>query len=49
MEHITIKNLEDGFFRLTPDKGYVLRSNISGRKYSEAITKTPSEFEAVDE
>ena len=49
MEHITITPLSDGYVRLTPDEGYELRNKISGRLYSEVVTKDESknDYEAV--
>lgn len=47
MEHITIKDLGNGFYRLTPDEGYMLKNKINSNLYSEAVTKEPKQFEAV--
>lgn len=47
MEHITIKNLGNGFYELTPKDGYMLKNKINGNLYSEAVTKKPQMFEAV--
>lgn len=33
MEHITIKELEGGLIRLTPDNGYVIEHTPSHRTY----------------
>lgn len=47
MEHITIKDLGNGFYDLTPEEGFMLRNKMNGMTYMEAVTKTPSNYEAV--
>ena len=47
MEHIYIKELEDGFYELKPYEGYILWNENTQRKYSEAITKSTKGFVAV--
>ena len=44
MTHITIQELPDGMFQLTPDKGYQLRYGDS--YYSEAIVKNTKGWSA---
>lgn len=47
MEHIKIEELQDGFYKLTPEEGYILYNTVTQRTYSEAITKTPNQFTAI--
>lgn len=47
MEHVTVKILGNGFYKLTPEVGYMLKNKINGNLYSEAVTKEPRMFEAV--
>lgn len=47
MEHIKTEELQDGFYKLTPDEGYILYNTVTQRTYSEAITKTPNQFVAI--
>lgn len=47
MEHINIVDLSNGYKKLTPDTGYILKEKSTGNLYTEAITKTPERFEAV--
>lgn len=49
MKNIIITELKDGYYRLTPKKGYILRNKLSYRQYSEAVTKAENEnaFEAI--
>lgn len=47
-EHLTVIDLETGYFRLVPDEGYrVRRISLPEKTYSEAVTKTPQDYEAV--
>lgn len=46
IEHITIKDLGNGYFQLTPDRGFKLQDK-NGRIYSNAVTKRPKNFVAV--
>lgn len=39
MEHINIKDLENGYFKLTPDEGYTLYNIRTRQTYSEAVVK----------
>ena len=48
MEHIQITALANGYFRLLPDEGYLLKRIDTETLHSEAITKTPNEFVAVE-
>ena len=47
MEHIKIEELQGGFYKLTPEDGYILYNTVTQRTYSEAITKTPNQFVAI--
>lgn len=49
MEHLTIKDLGNGFYKLTPEEGYMLRNKFNGNLYSEAVCKQEHthNFEAV--
>lgn len=49
MEHIKVKDLKNGFFKLTPDKGYLLYNTVTMQTYSEAVVKEKdiSKFTAV--
>ena len=47
MEHATIKELVNGYYKIVPDSGYQLVSKKSGRIYSEAVTKDINEFEMI--
>lgn len=49
MEHITIKELDGGLVRLTPNKGYRLYNKMVQQYYSEAVVKENEikKFEAV--
>ena len=47
MEHIKAEELQDGFYKLTPEEGYKLYNQVTQRTYSEAITKTPRDFVAI--
>lgn len=44
MEHTTIIPLENGFFRIVPDEGYVLYDAATGICYTEAVTKNINKF-----
>ena len=48
MEHTTIKELANGYYKIKPDSGYQLVNKKSGRTYSEAVTKDINEFEVVE-
>ena len=39
MEHITIKDLKNGYFKLIPDNWYMLYNTVTMQTYSEAIVK----------
>ena len=39
MEHINIKDLGNGYFKLTPDEGYTLYNIRTRQTYSEAVVK----------
>jgi len=39
MEHITITELPNGLFKLTPDQGFMLMNSATQMLYSEAIVK----------
>ena len=47
MEHIIINDLGNGYYDLTPEEGYILRNKTNGMTYMEAVTKTPSIYEAI--
>ena len=48
MEHITVTEMGNGFFRLIPDEGYRIREKSKPEvTYSDVVTKTPDKFEAV--
>lgn len=49
MQHVTIKQLNEKFYSLTPDKGYKLQSKIFPyQQYSGATTDDPERnFKAV--
>ena len=49
MEHIKVTDLGNGFKRLVPENGYTLFNRVTGQYYSEAVTKTPSIYEARKE
>ena len=38
-QHIKIKKLADGLYKLTPDAGYVLFNKVSSTRHSEAVVK----------
>lgn len=46
MEHITIKEIKQGFFQLNPEAGYILVNKLNDSTYSEAVTKTPKNYYA---
>ena len=49
MQHITVKEFGNGFFKLTPEKGYKLRLiGYTDHLFSEAITKNIESFEAIE-
>lgn len=47
MEHATIIELSDGFYKITPNKGYILHNKVSNTMHTEAVTKNINEFEAI--
>ena len=48
MEHITVNEMGNGFFRLIPEDGYRIREKSKPEvTYSDVVTKTPDKFEAV--
>lgn len=47
MEHITRENARWGYTRLVADKGYQLRSKVTGQVYDEITVPDPERFEAV--
>lgn len=49
MEHIDIQPMTEGYFRLTPESGYKLMNTTTGMLHSEAVTRDPEKFVAVDE
>ena len=50
MEHIIVKQLKSGYFRLTPEAGYLLVSTLNNKTYSEAVVKevNENEFRAIE-
>lgn len=50
MEHITIKQLDGDYIRLTPDEGYMLYDERTHNKYSVAETheKNKKYFKAIE-
>lgn len=48
MDNIKIKELQDGFYKLMPKEGYILYNSTTQRTYSEAITKTPNQYIAIE-
>ena len=49
MEHIIIETLANGLLRLTPEAGYLLFHDITGRTYPEAIVASTRGFRAIPE
>ena len=49
MEHATIKEIANGYFKIIPDKGYILLNKVSNTVYTEAVTKNIDEFEAIQD
>ena len=49
MEHIIIKELEDDYKLLKPEKGYRLYNTITQKYYSEAVVKDIKGYIAVKE
>ena len=47
MEHAEITEIGNGFFKIIPDEGYILRNNVSNTFYVEAVTKNIYVFESV--
>lgn len=47
MEHINVKDIGNGYWRLVPDEGYMLLDRRNNMMYSEAITKDKEWFVAV--
>ena len=47
MEHLKIKDLKNGYFRVTAKKGYKLRNIVTGLIHDEAEVKNPNMFEGV--
>lgn len=45
MEHVTITELENGYKKLNPDKGYMLKNGE--QLYSEAIVKSLRDWSVV--
>lgn len=39
MEHITVKNMANGYVKLTPEEGYTLYNKSTKQTYSEAVVK----------
>lgn len=39
MEHIIIKNLANGYVKLTPEEGWALYNESTKQTYSEAVVK----------
>ena len=48
MEHITVTDIKNGYFRLTPDEGYLIKEIATGRLHSEVVTKDIKGYEAVE-
>lgn len=46
MEHIIIEQIQRGYFKLTPESGYILVNKLNDSTYSEAVTKTPRNYYA---
>lgn len=51
MEHITIKQMGNGFVQLTPNKGYMLYNSRTRQVYSKAVVREHEIkwFKAVEE
>ena len=47
MQHINIESLENGLFRLTPEDGYILYSDLAQQSYKEAEVKSVNGWRAV--
>lgn len=47
MENVIVIELDNGFKKLVPNKGYKLFNKVNKQLYSEVITKTPDNFVAV--
>lgn len=47
MEHATIKEMSNGFVKITPDEGYILHNVVSNTLHTEAVTRNINEFEAI--
>lgn len=48
MAHVTIKQNGE-FYRMTPDKGYLLKSVTTGMTYTDVNTKDVDEFIVMEE
>jgi hypothetical protein len=46
MEHVKVKNLANGYYKLTPDKGYVLTDGHN--TFTSAVTKTLDGWSAIE-
>ena len=47
MEHVSITKIGD-YFRMIPDKGYLLKNKITGATYSEVITSNTNHYTVVE-
>ena len=47
MEHITIKTLSNGLFRLIPETGYLLFNIFTGKYHSEVETRSTAQWKAI--
>ena len=45
MEHITVKKLANGYYKLTPEKGYLLTDGHN--TFTSAVTKALDEWSVV--
>ena len=48
MDHIKKETLPNGYFRLTPDAGYLVLDSRTRTTYTVVETKTPRYFTAVE-
>lgn len=49
MEHMIVNELSNGFYSVKPESGYILVDKQTGMRHSDAVTKEPSRFTAVEE
>ena len=47
MEHVTQKPARWGYTQLTADKGYEIRSKVTGKLYEQITVPRPDDFEVI--